>query len=658
MGAEVSDSLTGKRVAIANRGEIAIRIAATCRRLGAIPILLIGEPDREGFAARQIGRVEVIGEAGSELDVSRVIVAAKRVQADFLHPGYGFLSERADLSSACEAAGILFVGPSPATLELCGDKIATRTAAGRAGAPLLPASGPLSDDPDQWKIAASEIGYPLLVKPAEAGGGRGLRFVAGEAELLDAVAASRREGAASGASEIVYLERALVAPRHVEVQVAGDGRRSIAVGDRDCSIQRRHQKVIEEAPAPNIDDQTRSAVHEHARRIADEVGLRGIATCEFLLGADGTLAFLEVNPRIQVEHPVTELVTGIDLVEWQLRIAAGQPQPDVAIESRGHAIEARVYAEDPANGFLPSAGRIAVADWPVRPDVRVDAGYTSGDVVSGTYDPLLAKIIARGATREAALDGLRTALRETVVAGIASNLTWLLDLLDHEATKAGAATTQTASEVAQSVPNHGLAIAAAVAHALDRSRQSTTDPWSAIGPLRLSGPATLTFHGDEWEERIGIQQSAGKWEIVRDDSAIPLRWWRDENQVWTIALGEEVARFAILETDEGTEVAGNGGRWLLRSGSRTTAETTRRQRASDGRVRAPLPAKVLSVHVAAGDYVKQNQPLVTLSAMKIELSCDAPAAGVVEVISCQAGELVDAGALLVQLNLEADSSDS
>jgi acetyl/propionyl-CoA carboxylase alpha subunit len=350
------------------------------------------------------------------------------------------------------------------------------------------------------------------------------------------------------------------------------------------------------------------------------------------------------------------LVSGIDLVEWQLLIAAGQLVPAIDGKPRGHAIEARVYAEDPAKGFLPSAGKIVVAAWPVRPDVRVDAGYASGDIMPSTYDPMLAKIVARGSNRQAALAALRAALRETVVAGIASNITWVLDLLDHEATTAGKATTQTASEVEQSTPDRGLAIAAAVAHALDHSRQSTSDPWSAIGPLRLSGPAKLTFHGDDWEERIGVQQTASSWEILRSDSSTSLRWWRNENQVWTIAVGDEVARFAIVETDDGIEVAGNGGRWLLRSGPRTATETTRRQRASDGRVRAPLPAKVLTVHVAVGDYVKQNQSLVTLSAMKIELSCDAPAVGEVEAVLCKPGELVDAGALLVSLRVEEQPS--
>ena len=322
-----SSPVAGKRIAIANRGEIAVRIAATCRRLGAIPIVLLGDPDLNGYAARQIGLIERVGPAGSELDVELVIAAAKRASADYLHPGYGFLSERPALAEACDAAGIRFVGPSADTLRLCGDKLATRAAAVRAGVPVLPASPPIGDSPDEWVAAAQAIGYPLLVKPAEAGGGRGLRFVADESALIGAVQASRRESSSSGAGAVIYLERAMIEPRHVEVQVAADRDRTIAVGDRDCSIQRRHQKVIEEAPAPNIDDSVRANLHEYARRIAEETGLHGIATVEFLLDGSGEIAFLEVNPRIQVEHPVTELVTGVDLVEWQLLISSDRSVP-------------------------------------------------------------------------------------------------------------------------------------------------------------------------------------------------------------------------------------------------------------------------------------------------------------------------------------------
>ncbi len=639
-------SLVGKRVAIANRGEIAIRIAATCQRMGAIPVLLLGDPDLDGYAARQVGRVERIGEAGAELDVARVVSAALRADADFVHPGYGFLSERADFAEACQEAGIRFVGPSAETLRLCGDKLATRAAAVRAGVSVLPASPPLTDDAYATMTAAREIGYPLLVKPSEAGGGRGLRLVATEADLVDAIAASRRE---SGPVGELYLERALIAPRHVEVQVIGDGQTTLAIGDRDCSVQRRHQKVIEEAPAPNVDDSLRAVLHDHARRIAVEVGLRGIATCEFLLGQDGTLAFLEVNPRIQVEHPVTEMVTRVDLVECQLRLAAGDAIPISRVESRGHSIEARVYAEDPANRFLPSAGKLEVVSWPVLPYVRVDAGYASGDVIPSSYDSMLAKVVAHGADRESALEALRTALKRTIVAGLPANLTWLLDLLNDDAVKAGRASTQTASDVSQSIPGRRLAVAAGVAHTLDRSRQSASDPWTAVGPLRLTGAATVAFHGDDWEEQRSMQQISGAWKLESDGEVSPLRWWRDEQGIWTVNLAGEVAQFAIVVRDDTVEIAGDGGRWLMRPGRKSTQKTTRQQRATDGLVRAPLPAKVMQIHASPGDHVEQGQPLVTLSAMKIELICDAPATGTVEAVSCEVDQLVAAGAVLVKL---------
>ena len=654
-------TLAGKRVAIANRGEIAVRIAATCRRLGAIPILLLGSPDMGGYAARQVGRVEVVGEAGAELDVPLVVAAARRAQADFLHPGYGFLSERAVLAEACLEAGIQFVGPSAETLRLCGDKLATREAAARAGVPMLPASAPLGDEPEEWLTAGREVGYPLLVKPAGAGGGRGLRHVADETRLAEAVAASRRESTASGAGALVYLERELIAPRHVEVQVVADGARALALGDRDCSIQRRHQKVIEEAPAPHVDEMTRAALHDHARRIAVEVGLYGIATCEFLLGADGETAFLEVNPRIQVEHPVTELVTGVDLVAWQMHLATGGRLPVVeAAAPRGHAIEARIYAEDPAAGFLPSAGRLATVAWPVGPDLRVDAGYGSGDVVPATYDPMLAKVIARGADRDSALATLRAALLDTIVVGVTTNVPWLMELLDDHVVRAGRATTSTAATVASTMPARDLAPVAAAAYLLDHAPSpSAESPWAALGPWRLAGEAVITLHGaadDDWEERVIAQRTSAGWEATLGAAGDLIRWWRDGSGVWTVASTERVAKLAVVERGDGLEVVGDGGRWLMQLGPKpveVTGAGARRERASDGRVAAPLPASVLGIHVAAGDRVERGAPLVTLNAMKMELVVEAPAAGLVETISCQVGELVAADQLLVTLRTGA-----
>jgi len=651
--------LAGARVAIANRGEIAVRIAATCRRLGAVPVLLLGDPDLDGYAARMVGRVEPLGPAGSELDPERVVAVARRAGAAYLHPGYGFLSERADLADACLAAGIRFVGPSPATLRRCGDKLATRAAAEEAGVPVLPASPPLGEDPDAWLAAARVVGYPLLVKPAEAGGGRGLRQAGTAAELVDAVAASRRETATAGVAGALFLERALPEPRHVEVQVAVDAERAraLALGDRDCTLQRRHQKVIEEAPAPNISLEQRQTLHQHARRLAEAVHLHGIATCEFLLGGDGTIAFLEINPRLQVEHPVTEAVTGLDLVEWQLRLAAGEPLPlGSAPAPRGHAVEARVYAEDPAAGFFPVAGSLRAVAWPVSPAVRVDAGYGAGDLVPSAYDAMLAKVVAHGPDRAAAIAALREALGQTIVAGLPTNLPWLLALLAEPAFERGAASTGTAGRVAAPESEPTPAVLAAVAHALDPSRPgaagAATDPWSAVGPFRLAGQTTLTFHGDGWEERAVVRRAGSGWEIVGGEGAVALRWWRDNANVWTIATGDRVARLAIAEREDGVEVAGDGGRWLVRPGPQPTGDRERRSVTGDGRVRAPLPGKVLRIETEVGQRVVRAQPLVILGAMKMELVCEAPTAGVVESVSCRVDDQVEADELLVTLRPE------
>jgi acetyl-CoA/propionyl-CoA carboxylase, biotin carboxylase, biotin carboxyl carrier protein len=653
----MESTLTGKRVAIANRGEIAIRIAATCRRLGAIPIALLGAPDLDGYAARQVGLVEPLGPAGSEFDVDLVLAAAKRANADFLHPGYGFLSERAALSAACANAGIRFVGPSPATLDVCGDKLATRNAATAASVPVLPASSPLGDDPASWVTQANAVGYPLLVKPAGAGGGRGLRRVATEAALVDAVSASRRESASSGAGDTVYLERELVNPRHIEVQVVADGTVTIALGDRDCSLQRRHQKVIEEAPAPNVSEATRQALHGYAVRIAEAVALRGIATCEFLLGTDGTIAFLEVNPRIQVEHPVTELVTGVDLVAWQLLIAAGNALPITSAPTpRGHAIEARVYAEDPALGFFPVSGPLALVAWPTGPGIRIDSGYATGDTVSTAYDAMLAKVIIHAPNREMALAALRLGLRDTVIGGLPTNLPWLLDLLADDATIAGQATTSTAETISPSSPDRTLALLAATARTLDRSDTNSSDPWAAIGPFRLSGSTRLTFHGADWETQIGINRTSGQWSATIDEETLPLHWWRDAEGIWTIAAGDQVARFAISSRGDAWEISGNGGRWTVEAGPRPAVGERKQRRQNDGRVKAPLPGKVLRINATLGDRVEAGHPVVTLSAMKMELVCEAPVTGIIESISCQLDQIVAADDVLATIQVENEET--
>ncbi|MDQ3411180.1 MAG: ATP-grasp domain-containing protein [Chloroflexota bacterium] len=518
---------------------------------------------------------------------------------------------------------------------------------------MLPASPPLAPEPDRWRAAAEAVGYPLLVKPVAAGGGRGLRRVTDASDLHDAIAASSREGDVSGAGQAVYLERALNRPRHIEVQLAGDGRRLLALGDRDCSLQRRHQKVIEEAPAPNLDPRIRRALHAHAVAVATEVDLRGIATCEFLVGGE-TIAFLEINPRLQVEHPVTEVVTGIDLVEWQLRLAMGEPLPrDTPPEPRGHAIEARIYAEDPGAGFLPAPGRLATVAWPVGPGIRVDAGYASGDDIPSDYDAMVAKVIVTASDRSAALDGLRTALADTIVARVPTNLRWLLDLLAAPDVVAGRATTETAGTVAVTIPSHRSALLGAVAHTLDRSQAAGNDPWTAIGPFRLAGAAELAFHGDDWEESLRVERAGGAWLVSDTSSTVPLAWWRDEAGVWTIAAGDSVVKLAIVERDGRLEIAGGGGRWLVAAGPRPVLAADRRRHPTDGRIRAPMPGRILRIAVAPGDQVVAGQALVMLTAMKMELTREAPAAGTVTTVACAVGDQVEANQVLIELRLEA-----
>jgi acetyl-CoA/propionyl-CoA carboxylase biotin carboxyl carrier protein len=408
-----------RQVLVANRGEIAVRIFRTCERLG-VETVAVAAPDDEGaFHTRSADRTIAVA---SYLDPDDIVRAAGEAGADAVHPGYGFLAESARFAEAVERSGLVWVGPPPEALRLGGDKIAAKRIAAEAGVPVLP-----QGDPD-------DIGYPLLVKAAAGGGGRGMRVVHSAGELDEALAAARREAEAAFGDDSVFCERFLERPRHVEVQLLADAHGTvIALGERDCSVQRRHQKVVEEAPAPRLPDELRERLHTAAVAFAQAIGYRSAGTAEFLLAGDD-LYFLELNARIQVEHPVTEAVTGLDLVEQQLRIAAGEPLGLDRVEPRGHAVEARLYAEDPRT-FLPQAGRIERLQLPSR--VRVDAGVAEGDEVGLAYDPLIAKLVAADLTRQGALDRLAAALADTQVSGVTTNLPFLRWLLAHPAFRTG-----------------------------------------------------------------------------------------------------------------------------------------------------------------------------------------------------------------------------
>ena len=488
-----------QRVLIANRGEIAVRVARACHERGLAAVAVYSDADRGAPHVLAADHAEPIGPppaVQSYLSVEALLAAARRARADAVHPGYGFLAENAAFARAVEAAGLTWIGPPPDAIATMGDKLAARTTVARAGVPLVPGFDVGAGDAT---ARARELGYPVLVKAAAGGGGKGMRIVAADAELADALAGARREAESAFGDGRVYLEKLLVRPRHVEIQVLGDRHGALVhLGERECSIQRRHQKIIEETPCPALTPRIRAAMTEAALAAARAVGYTNAGTVEFLLDADGRFYFLEMNTRVQVEHPITEWVTGIDLVAAQLRIAAGEPlgfrQDDV--RPHGHAIEARVYAEDPAAGFRPSAGPILALHEPAGPGIRVDSGIAAGSIVPFEYDPLLSKISAWAADRATACERLRAALAETVVLGPHTNVAFLQDVLAHSEFLAGNTHTGFLAEhLPEWHPADTDAVAAAIVAALTGSPAAalTTDgtapvtptPWQTLGGWRL-----------------------------------------------------------------------------------------------------------------------------------------------------------------------------
>ena len=436
-----------RRVLVANRGEIAVRVIRTLREMDIVSIAIFSEPDREALHVLLADEAYPVGPGPSResyLNQERVLDVARRAKADAVHPGYGFFAENAAFARACEAAGLVFIGPSPDTIARLGDKLAAREAARKAGVPMVPASaGPLASV-EEARAFAGEAGNPIMLKAAAGGGGKGMRVVRNAGELAAAWELARGEARSAFGDDRLYAERFVERPRHVEAQILADHQRVVFLGERDCSVQRRHQKLFEETPSPALDDETRAELGEAACRIAREVGYRNAGTVEFLLDEQGKFFFLEVNTRLQVEHPVTEMVTGLDLVAEQLRVAAGEPLSfgDLPPAPRGWAMEARILAEDPAAGFLPSIGRIERTRFPQGPGVRNDAGVYRGYTIPIFYDSLLAKLVVWGADREAARRRMDRALSEMVLEGPRTNVAFHRWLVNHPEFAAGRATTR------------------------------------------------------------------------------------------------------------------------------------------------------------------------------------------------------------------------
>ena len=624
------------KILIANRGEIACRVIRTARRLGIATVAVFSDADREALHVRLADEARRIGPPPareSYLDGPAIIAAARASRAQAIHPGYGFLAENEAFAAACASAGLVFIGPSPEAIAAMGDKAAAKRLMEKAGVPLVPGYHGESQEDARLEREAARIGYPVLIKPSAGGGGKGMRIVTSPDDFSEALQGARREAAAAFGDDRVLIERYLERPRHIEVQVFGDSHGNVLhLFERDCSVQRRHQKVLEEAPAPRFEK--RAQIGATAVAAARAIRYTGAGTVEFIAEPDGRFYFMEMNTRLQVEHPVTEMITGLDLVELQLRVAAGEPLPfaqdDLGID--GHAIEARVYAEDPAREFLPSTGRLVHLALPQG--VRVDAGVEAGSEITPWYDPMIAKVIAHGHDRAEALARLRGALQATEIAGVSSNVEFLRRICESTAFREADLDTHLIERERSAlfaprgpVPQEVLQ-AAALAElrheertARERARRSGDphSPWHAVDGWRLNGQARheFCFVHDGSEHRVAIAFSPNApshARCVRDG-----RQWHvfRDGEHWTLTLKDPL---------EGVDLG-----------------------AASGSLAAPMPGRIVKLMVEKGAKVSRGQPLLILEAMKMEHTIVAPADGTVAEVHCAAGEQVLEGVELIRL---------
>jgi 3-methylcrotonyl-CoA carboxylase alpha subunit len=640
-------------VLIANRGEIACRIARTARQLGMRVIAVYSEADRNAPHVRLADEAHLIGPAPareSYLVIERLIEVARKAEAECVHPGYGFLAENAAFAEACAAAGIAFVGPPPRAIRAMALKDQAKVLMEKAGVPVVPGYHGAQQDAASLKKEAERLGYPLLIKAAAGGGGKGMRRVAAAAEFFSALEGAQREAMAAFGDGRVILEKYIAAPRHIEMQIFADGHGNcIHLNERDCSLQRRYQKVIEEAPAPGMTAALRAEMGATAVRAAKAAGYVGAGTVEFI--ADGSRGlkrggywFMEMNTRLQVEHPVTEAITGFDLVEWQFRVAAGEKLPARQHQVRldGHAVEARIYAEDPARGFLPSTGKLLALEFPEG--VRIDTGAEAGAQVSPHYDPLIAKLIAHAATREAALAKLADALDRTVIAGPRSNVGLLAALMRDEAVRAGRIDTGLIDRSLAALVPSGIDRAAAacgaamllrqemarIAQSIQRAEDAPPSPWDATDGFSLSGPRvqTIPILIDGVPAAATIRYG-GDGPVVAVDGAAP-------------AL--DARTFA---TADGVLVLRRGWQSLVQWADRGARDFVHAD--GDGTVKAPMHGRLLALFVERGDKVAKGQRLAIIEAMKMEHTIAAPCAGAVAEINVAAGAQVAEGARLMTI---------
>jgi acetyl-CoA/propionyl-CoA carboxylase biotin carboxyl carrier protein len=634
-------------VLVANRGEIAVRVCGTLSRMGIRSVAVFTDADA---GARHVDEADEAVRVSSYLSIEDMVAVARRTGAEAVHPGYGFLAENAAFARACADAGIVFIGPPPAAIEAMGDKIRAKQTVSAAGVPVVPGRNELGMSDEDLVSAAAEVGFPVLVKPSAGGGGKGMRRVDDPADLPAALESARREARGAFGDDTLLIERFVANPRHIELQVLADEHGNVIhLGERECSLQRRHQKIIEEAPSPLLDAESRARMGASAVDAARSVGYTGAGTVEFIVSTDrpDEFFFMEMNTRLQVEHPVTEMVTGIDLVEQQVLVAAGLPldraQSDV--ELRGHAVEARVYAEDPARGFLPTGGTVLALADPPGDHVRVDSALREGTVVGSDYDPMLAKVIAWGPDRGSALRRLHGALGATAVLGLGTNVAFLRALLSDVDVVAGRLDTGLVERkldalTAAEVPDVVFAAAALDQLAGLQPAGDVVDPWDLANGWRLGGPAaipfrlacgdrTVTVHVTGTPDAASVQ--VGESEPVRASAR------RSAGRL-DVTCGGRATSFLRAQDGDTLWLSSGGRAWAVEEHSLLESATT--TAAGGGPVTSPMPGTVLVVKAAVGDVVTAGAPLVVVEAMKMEHTVTAPVDGVVTELPVRAGQQV------------------
>ncbi|WP_398479483.1 acetyl/propionyl/methylcrotonyl-CoA carboxylase subunit alpha [Tardiphaga sp.] len=652
---------------IANRGEIACRVIRTARAMGLRTVAVYSEADAHALHVAEADEAVLIGPsraADSYLNIGRILAAAKTSGAEAIHPGYGFLSESAEFAQACADAGLIFVGPTADMITAMGSKSGSKALMEKAGVPLVPGYHGDAQDDATLSTAANKIGFPVLVKASAGGGGRGMRVVRAADELAPAIVSAKREAKAAFGDDRMLIEKYVDNPRHIEVQVIGDSHGNLlSLFERECTLQRRHQKVIEEAPSPTLNETQREAVCAAARKAASAVSYVGAGTIEFV--SDGKdVFFIEMNTRLQVEHPVTELITGVDLVEWQLRVAFGEALPltQDQIKLNGHAIEARVYAENPDKNFMPSVGRITA--WRMASDIgglRIDAGYRAGDMVSPNYDAMLAKIITWAPTRATAIDALGRALDETDIRGIVTNTAFLSKLVTHPDVRANEINTGfierelnalTTSDGSVSDLELSAAVAAIIASEQAVERNEARSPWQTAGWMPVGRRNRLfKFRRGQEEWPVTLRYGGGASSIAVGDRELPFELTSIGEGVVDLTLDGVRSRITGLIKGHELYVRTRNGRFDLHwvdSFGGDDEETT-----GEDKIVAPLPGTVVALLAEEGATLEKGAAILTLEVMKMEQTLRAPFAGVLKQIKCNVGDVVGEGAELAEIEPSA-----